>query len=110
MERLLGLTPPDHATGCMQDIHWFDGAWGYFPSYSLGAMTAAQFFDAALEANPDILLAIAQGNFTPLYSWLTENIHSQGSLLETPELIKRATGKELDAGIFKRHLETRYLT
>lgn len=109
MERLLGLTPPDHANGCLQDIHWFDGAWGYFPSYSLGAMTAAQFFAAALQADANILPAISQGDFTPLYSWLRENIHGQGSLYETPELIKRATGKPLDAEIFKRHLQQRYL-
>ncbi len=109
MQRLLGLTPPDHANGCMQDIHWFDGAWGYFPSYSLGAMTAAQFFDAALKADGSILSAISKGDFAPLYTWLTKNIHSAGSLYETPELIERATGKPLDAGIFKRHLETRYL-
>ncbi len=109
MERLLGLTPPDHANGCMQDIHWFDGAWGYFPSYSLGAMTAAQFFDAALQENSNILPAISNGDFAPLYTWLTENIHGLGSLYETPELIERATGKPLDAEIFKRHLQTRYL-
>jgi carboxypeptidase Taq len=110
MARLLGLTPPDHASGCMQDIHWFDGAWGYFPSYSLGAMTAAQFFDAALQAEPNILPAISKGDFAPLYRWLNVNIHALGSLYETPELIERATGKPLDAGIFKRHLESRYLS
>jgi carboxypeptidase Taq len=109
MLRLLDLTPKDHANGCMQDIHWFDGAWGYFPSYSLGAMTAAQFFDAALQTDPTILPCISQGNFTPLYAWLTKNIHGAGSLYETPELIERTTGKPLDSEIFKRHLQTRYL-
>jgi carboxypeptidase Taq len=107
---MLGQTPPNHCNGCMQDIHWFDGAWGYFPSYSLGAMTAAQIFDAALKYNQNILPAISQGNFAPLYTWLAKNIHSAGSLYETPELIKRATGKPLDPEIFKRHLHTRYLS
>jgi carboxypeptidase Taq len=110
MHRLVGLTPPDHATGCMQDIHWFDGAWGYFPSYSLGAMTGAQIFATARNADPKILPAISEGDFTPLYDWLGEHIHGLGSLYETPELIERATGKPLDAEIFKHHLQTRYLT
>nr|HIL76705.1 carboxypeptidase M32 [Rhodospirillales bacterium] len=84
--------------------------WGYFPSYSLGAMAAAQFFDAAVQSNSDILPSISLGNFGPLYDWLTKNIHSRGSLYETPELIKLATGKQLDPSIFKRHLTQRYLT
>jgi len=110
MHRLLGLIPPDHATGCMQDIHWFDGAWGYFPSYSLGAMTGAQIFATARNADPKILPAISEGDFTPLYDWLGEHIYGLGSLYETPELIERATGKPLDTEIFKHHLQTRYLT
>ena len=109
MQRLLGLTPPDHAAGCMQDIHWYDGAWGYFPSYSLGAMTGAQIFAAARRADPNILPAISQGDFAPLYAWLGEHIHGLGSLYETPELIERATGSPLDAEIFKQHLQARYL-
>ena len=109
MFNLLGLKPTDHGNGCMQDIHWFDGAWGYFPSYSLGAMAAAQFFDAAVQSNSDILPSISLGNFGPLYDWLTKNIHSRGSLYETPEIIERATGNQLDPSIFKRHLIQRYL-
>jgi carboxypeptidase Taq len=110
MSNLLGLKPSNHEYGCMQDIHWFDGAWGYFPSYSMGAMAAAQFFDTAVQINPNILPEISQGNFDPLYTWLTENIYNFGSLYETPELIKRATGKPLDPAIFKHHLTQRYLT
>jgi carboxypeptidase Taq len=110
MSNLLGLKPSNHENGCMQDIHWFDGAWGYFPSYSMGAMAAAQFFDTAVQINPNILPEISQGNFDPLYTWLTENIYNFGSLYETPELIKRATGKPLDPAIFKHHLTQRYLT
>ena len=110
MSNLLGLKPLNHENGCMQDIHWFDGAWGYFPSYSMGAMAAAQFFDTAVQSDSNILPAISQGNFDPLYTWLTENIYNFGSLFETPELIKRATGKPLDPAIFKHHLTQRYLT
>ena len=110
MAKLLGLRPLNHEDGCMQDIHWFDGAWGYFPSYSLGAMAAAQFFESAVKSNSNILPAISHGNFEPLYIWLIENIYKFGSLYETPELIKRATGKQLDPTIFKRHLTRRYLS
>ncbi len=109
MQELLGLTPPDDQDGCLQDIHWFDGAFGYFPSYTFGALTAAQFFAAATESDGDILPGIGRGDFKPLYAWLGENVHGRGSLLEAPELIRRATGKDLDASIFLTHLERRYL-
>jgi len=110
MKELLGLTPPDHKDGCLQDIHWFDGAFGYFPSYTFGAATAAQLFQAATKADASILPEIQAGNFKPLYAWLGDNIHRKGSLLETPELIQGATGQELNADIFLDHLKTRYMT
>ena len=109
MWTLLGLRPPDHKDGCMQDIHWYDGAWGYFPSYTMGAITAAQFFEAATRTDPGILPAIGKGDFKPLYKWLGQNIHQHGSLYETPELIKKATGSPLDPQIFIAHLKRRYL-
>jgi len=110
MRELLDLTPEDDKDGCLQDIHWFDGAFGYFPSYTFGAATAAQLFRAATEADPDILPQIQAGNFTPLYAWLGDNIHGNGSYLETPDLIQRATGEELNADIFLDHLKSRYLS
>lgn len=110
MQRLLGLTPPDDRLGCLQDIHWYDGAWGYFPTYTLGAMTAAQFFDAAVRADPDIKTGIASGNFLPLIGWLRDNIHGKGSLLSSQDLLVAATGSPLDPEIFKTHLKQRYLS
>lgn len=109
MRDLLGVTPPDDRLGCLQDIHWPSGGWGYFPTYTLGAMTAAQIFEAANHAVPDILPAIGRGDFAPLVTWLRAHIHSQGSRYETDELLTRATGKPLDAGVFKAHLARRYL-
>ncbi|WP_454915705.1 carboxypeptidase M32 [Xanthobacter sediminis] len=108
MTALLGVAPPDDRLGCLQDIHWPSGGWGYFPTYTLGAMTAAQLFDAACRADGDILPGIARGDFTPLLAWLRANVHAQGSLLETDGLLTRATGRPLDAGVFKAHLERRY--
>lgn len=109
MRDLLGIVPPDDRLGCLQDIHWPSGGWGYFPTYTLGAMTAAQLFDAAKRAEPDIPADIARGDFSKLISWLRTNVHGQGSLLETDALLTHATGRPLDAAVFKAHLKRRYL-
>jgi len=109
MRDLLGITPPDDRRGCLQDIHWPSGAWGYFPTYTLGAMTAAQLFDAARRAVPAVEEALARGDFAPLLGWLRQNIHAQGRLLDTDALLTRATGRPLDAAVYKAHLRTRYL-
>lgn len=107
--RLLGITPPDDRLGCLQDIHWYGGSWGYFPTYTLGAMTAAQLFDAATTADGDILPALGRGDFAPLRAWLRANVHGKGSSLSTRDLLTEATGRPLDSGVFKAHLERRYL-
>jgi carboxypeptidase Taq len=109
MRKLVGTVPPDDRDGCLQDIHWPGGAWGYFPTYTLGAMTAAQLFDAAKRADSTILPSIAKGDFAPLMAWLRPNVHERASLLDTDGLLLAATGKTLDAGIFKAHLKARYL-
>jgi carboxypeptidase Taq len=110
LQRILGITPPSDKEGCLQDIHWFDGAWGYFPTYTLGAMMAAQIFDAARTANPNIVPGIAKGDFQPLLNWLRANVHGYGSMYETPDLLEKATGRPLDAATFKTHLKNRYLS
>lgn len=109
MEELLGITPPSDRDGCMQDIHWFDGAFGYFPTYTLGAMTAAQLFDAARRAVPDLEGAIGRGDFAPLLGWLRTHVHGLGALRSTRELVVAATGRPLDPDVFLAHLERRYL-
>ena len=109
MKSLLGVTVPNDRLGCLQDIHWPSGGWGYFPTYTLGAMTAAQIFEAACQAEPGILPGIAKGDFTPLVGWLRANIHGKGSLLSTDALLTEATGKPLDVGVFKAHLRRRYV-
>ena len=109
MKALVGITPPDDRDGCLQDIHWPGGAWGYFPTYTLGAMTAAQLFDAAVRSLPQIPDAIARGDFAPLMTWLGANVHAKGSLLSTRDLLIAASGRALDPAIYERHLERRYL-
>ena len=103
------MTPPDDARGCLQDIHWYDGAVGYFPTYTLGAMAAAQLFQAAVRAEPGIPDAIGRGDFTPLVGWLRTNVHGVASSMGTEEILKAATGAELSAAPFLAHLKTRYL-
>jgi carboxypeptidase Taq len=110
MKTLLGVVPPDDRRGCLQDIHWYDGAWGYFPTYTLGAMTAAQFFAAVSKALPDLPAAIRQGEFAPLVGWLRREVHGRASLLETDDLLVAATGRTLDPAVFKAHLEAKYIS
>ncbi len=109
MQRLLGIVPETDREGCLQDIHWFDGAWGYFPTYTLGAMSAAQIFASARACDGNIVPAIEKGDFTPLMTWLRTHIHGQGSLLSVPDLMQSATGAPLSTEPFKHHLEERYL-
>lgn len=94
---------------CASDIlHWIDGAFGYFPSYTLGAMYAAQFM-ATMRKTVDVESAIASKELSPIFSWLSDNIWSKGSLLTTDELVKAATGEALNADHFQAHLKNRYL-
>lgn len=105
----LGLTVPNDSLGCLQDIHWPGGAWGYFPTYTLGAMTAAQLFRAACQADADILPGLSKGDFAPLRAWLRANVHAKGSLITTDQLLVAATGRPLSAEVFRTHLRERYL-
>ncbi len=109
LERLLGVTPPTDTLGCLQDIHWYDGAWGYFPTYTLGAMTAAQLYAAAREQMPDLEDQIAAGDFRGLMAWLRANVHGRGASVDGATLVKTATGKPLDPKVFENHLKSRYL-
>jgi carboxypeptidase Taq len=108
MKELLGVVPPNHTLGCLQDIHWYDGAWGYFPTYTLGALAAAQLFEAAERAIPDLRARIGRGEFAPLFAWLREHVHAKASLLSTQELLHEATGRSLGTAAFKAHLARRY--
>ena len=109
LRELLGLTVPDDRVGCLQDIHWPSGAFGYFPTYTLGAMAAAQLFRAARSAEPALPGCLAEGDFGPLRGWLRSNVHEVGSLLGTDDLLTRATGAPLGTASFRAHLEARYL-
>jgi len=109
MKNLLGITPPDNAKGCMQDVHWPVGLAGYFPAYALGNMIAAQLYAAAVKAKPEIPAQLGTGNFKPLREWLRDNVHSKGSSLTTDELMTAATGETLNSKYYLDHLSRRYL-
>ena len=91
LNQLLGIIPNDDAEGCLQDIHWYDGAFGYFPSYTLGAMAAAQLMQAARKQIPDLDQAFARGDLSQLLAWLRTYVHSLGSRFDFNTLMERAT-------------------
>jgi carboxypeptidase Taq len=110
MREMLDLsTGDDYRNGVMQDVHWFAGLVGYFPSYTLGAVMAAQFFDAARSALPGLEAGIGRGEIAPLREWLRTEIHGRGSLLEMSDLLVAVTGRGLDVAPYVAHLERRYL-
>ena len=101
----LGLTVPDDRRGCLQDVHWSGGMIGYFPTYTLGTLYAAQLFEKAREALPGLEDGFAKGEFRPLLAWLNANIHRHGRRYLSAELCEHVTGKPLSAEPFLRHLE-----
>jgi len=110
MQRLLGLsTRGNFKNGCMQDVHWPSGAVGYFPTYTLGALLAAQLFETAAREIPELRPALERGELGSLDAWLREKVWGQASQLETDALVRHATGRSLDTAAFERHLERRYL-
>jgi len=108
MESYLGVRPETDAEGCLQDIHWSHGNFGYFPTYSLGSVVAAQLFDAAADDIEGLDEQIRAGEFDPLHEWLTENIHRHGKRYETNELVRRATGEGVSADAFVDYATAKY--
>lgn len=109
MKSLLGLAVPSPAKGILQDVHWFSGGIGYFPSYTLGAMMAAQCFEAVQGAVPGLMGKIQRGDFAPLLRWLTENIHHQGCIYpDVDSLLQARLGNILTPDAYLRHLQKRY--
>lgn len=106
---LLGRRPPSDTVGCLQDIHWAAGLFGYFPNYALGATFAAQLFESAVRDDPAVLQNLRHGDFAPYRAWVAPRIHARGSEVPFSELVVDATGAPLSAESLKRHLRRRYL-
>jgi carboxypeptidase Taq len=104
-QEYLGVEVPDDAQGCLQDIHWSMGAFGYFPTYTLGNLYGAQLFEQALADMPGLCDGFAAGDFTGLKEWLNRNVHAHGARYHAGELCERVTGRPLSAEPLLRHLE-----
>ncbi len=108
MRSYLGLTPPTDALGVLQDIHWSSGAIGYFPTYALGNLYAAQFMEKLRADLPDLNERLARGELAPVKDWLNGKIHRPGRRWLAPELCERVTGRPLSAEPALAHLEAKY--
>ena len=108
MEEYLGVTPPDDADGVMQDTHWPGGAFGYFPSYTLGNIYSAQIEHALRQDIPNYKEQIASGEFKPMTDWLTEKIWKHGRTLTPREIMTAVTGEEINGEYLIRYLEAKY--
>ncbi|MFQ6053879.1 MAG: carboxypeptidase M32 [Candidatus Bathyarchaeia archaeon] len=108
MREYLGVVPPDDARGVLQDIHWSSGYLGYFPSYMLGNLYAAQIFAAAKREIPDLEEKIARGELLPLREWLKEKIHRHGRIYEPKELLERVTGEGPNPGHFMNYITEKF--
>jgi carboxypeptidase Taq len=108
MEEYLGLTPPDAALGVLQDIHWSAGLFGYFATYTLGNVIAAQVWERFGAARPQRDADLARGDFAPLLAWLRHELHQHGRKFQPQELVSRITGSEIDPEPYLRYLETKY--
>ncbi len=107
--RILGYTPRSNREGCLQDVHWSGGMFGYFPSYCLGNLLAAQLWYRILDDLPDLEDQLAAGQFRPLLQWLRDNVHSRGRRHYTADFAREVTGSDLAPRFLVRYLRERYL-
>jgi carboxypeptidase Taq len=107
-QEYLGITPPDNSQGVLQDVHWSGGMIGYFPSYALGNLIAAQLWELINRDIPDLPDQIRRGNFAPWLAWLREKIHIHGSKFEPQELIQKVTGSKIDPAPYMRYLTAKF--
>jgi carboxypeptidase Taq len=108
MKAYLGVVPRDHSSGLMQDIHWSSGAIGYFPTYTLGNLYAAQFYRRAEQEVGDLQQLFGRGEFEPLLDWLLRNIHSEGNRYRARALARKVTGEDLNSRYLVDYLERKY--
>jgi len=109
MDSRLGVKPSNDAEGCLQDIHWAFGSFGYFPSYAMGAVIAGQLWERVHNDCPGFEEEVAAGRFGTLFDWLEENVYSRGALVNAAELVEQITGRPLSAAAWLRHVENKYL-
>ena len=108
MEDYLGVTPPDDASGVLQDVHWSGGMLGYFSTYALGNLISAQLWEKITIDIPDLSEQFRKGEFGALLAWLREKIHVHGNKYEPQEIVQRVTGSKIDAAAYVRYLKQKY--
>jgi carboxypeptidase Taq len=108
MQSYLGITPPTHTLGILQDVHWSSGMMGYFMTYSLGNILSVQFFDAAIRAHPEIPAEMRDGKFDTLRSWLAQHVYLHGRMFDPGDLIERATGQPLTIEPYLSYLRAKF--
>jgi carboxypeptidase Taq len=108
MKEYLGIVPPRDADGVLQDVHWSLGAFGYFPTYTLGTLYASMIFNQAHQEIPDLDHHLSQGNMVPLKSWLNKKIHHRGREFTPQELILHITGQPLSPEPFVQYLKVKF--
>jgi carboxypeptidase Taq len=106
--QLMGIQVPDDKHGCLQDVHWSHGSFGYFPTYSLGSFYAAQFYHYANQSITDLEAHIKQGNTTPLLQWLRTGVHIKGRRYTSEQLCKDICGETLNIQYFTGYLLGKY--
>ena len=104
MQRLLGVEVPSDALGCLQDVHWSAGSFGYFPSYALGCLIAAQMWEALESALGSREEDLRRGEVEPIKRWLAENVHRYGRTLDTIPLVESATDRRIEIEPFMRYV------
>lgn len=108
MKDYLGVVPEKDSEGVLQDVHWAHGSFGYFPSYMLGNLYSAQFYNKMRKDLQDLDKQISEGNFEPALKWLRDKIHSKGSMYEPGELVKMVTGESLNPKYFMDYIENKF--
>jgi carboxypeptidase Taq len=108
MQEYLGVVPPDDARGVLQDVHWSDGYFSYFPTYALGNLISVQVWEKIRGDITDLEEQIRAGEFAPLLAWLREKIHRHGDKFKAQELVQRVTGSKIDPEPYLRYLNRKY--
>ena len=108
MAEYLGITPEADAEGVLQDVHWSSGAFGYFPTYTIGNLLSAQLFEAALAARPEVPAEMESGAFDALRAWLAEHVWRHGRKYDPDDLVTRATGRPMEPGPYLRYLREKF--
>ena len=104
----LGINPPNHALGCMQDVHWTRGSSGYFPTYSMGNLIGAQIWTKLVADLGNTEELMSEGNFAPILGWLVEHVYSEAKLLRPRDLVTKVTGRPMEATDWLNYAQGKY--